>query len=118
MPVTKQCMGTALWKNQKRDWKTTRNGIAWCSLRKMDRKHMVPMATTSFLENDLISTKNEYDVFVKGKGQEHHAIPLFFFLINLGIRVSLYTPQLISQALKLTTTSISNYFKKIQTHNY
>jgi hypothetical protein len=87
MPVTKQCMGTALWKNKKRDWKTTRNGIAWCSLRKMDRKHMVPMATTSFLENDLISTKNEYDVFVKGKGQEHHATPLsssffFFFLCD------------------------------------
>jgi hypothetical protein len=66
------------------------------------------MATTSFLENDLISTKNEYDVFVKGKGQEHHATPLsslslFFFLINLDIQVSLYTSQLISQALKLTT---------------
>ena len=40
-------------------------------------------ATTSFIENDLIPTKNEYDVFVKEKGQEHHATPLSFTLFSL-----------------------------------
>ena len=38
---------------------------------------------------------------------------VFFFKINVGVRVNLHTPQLISQVLKLTTTMQTSSDSKI-----